>query len=154
MKKINHRRDHLQMVVDNDPGYRLKPIDQRILENKQQEYEAEVTELKEEHQQELRQQRKAHLKLGGVVIAAVSCLTGAYMCKYNWSQEPAKVIPLNQDLNKDGVPDAYILQEGGHKKPMYGVQTQEGITYVSARDLKKRADNILDYQNIEDKLNR
>ena len=68
---------------------------------------------------------------------------------------PSKVQAIQQDYNKDGIPDALIISVSGRKIPMYGIQIGDGILYFSGKEMKtKDPESIIDYERIEDLLNK
>ena len=150
----NNDRRWLKLVVDNDPGYRLKSTQQRALEQKQREYNETIELMEIIYKTRLETKKKNIKKWGTLVALIIAGAGGAYVSCYNWNDAPKEIVPLGKDLNGDNVPDAYILQNGGHKVPMYGIKLSDGtIVYKTARHMEKSQNNIINYDNIEDRLN-
>lgn len=97
---------------------------------------------------------KAYQKIGTLAALIIAGAAGAYVSCYNWNDAPTEIIPLGKDLNGDNLPDAYILQKGGHKIPMYGLKLSDGtIVYKTAGHMEKIQNNIINYDALEDQLN-
>ncbi|MEK6905423.1 MAG: hypothetical protein AABX24_03395 [Nanoarchaeota archaeon] len=145
----------LRLVVNNDPEYKLKSTRQRILEQKKREHEETMELIRTSYTQRLETLRiKAYHKIGAVAALIIAGAAGAYVSCYNWNDAPTEIIPLGKDLNGDNVSDSYILQKGGHKIPMYGLKLSDGtIVYKTAEHMEKSQNNIINYANIEDRLN-
>ncbi len=143
----------LRLVVDNDPGYRLKSTRQQTLEQKQRDKETiELMEII--YNSRLETKTKNIKKWGALAAFIIAGAGGAYAYCYNWNDAPTEIVSLGKDLNGDNVPDAYILQNGGHKVPMYGIKLSDGtIVYKTAKHMEKSQNNIINYESIEDRLN-
>ena len=155
MTNNNNNRQGLKLVVDNDPGYKLKSTRQRALERKQREHKEIIEQMGSNYIQHLETLRiKTYHKIGALAALIITSAVGAYVSCYNWNDVPKEVVPLGKDLNGDNVLDAYILQNGGHKVPMYGIKLSDGtIVYKTAKHMENSQNNIINYDNIEDRLN-
>ncbi len=142
-------------MVDNDPTYRLKSTPQRALEQKQQEHKETMELIETICTQRLETKRiKAYHKIGTLAALIIAGAVGAYVSCYNWNDAPTEIIPLGKDLNGDNLPDAYILQKGGHKIPMYDLKLSDGtVVYKTAEHMESIQNNIINYGAIEDQLN-
>ena len=58
------------------------------------------------------------------------------------------------DLDKNGVTDWIILRRDGYKIPLYAVGDENKVSYYSGDEMKIRFRSTLDYQSIEDRLNK
>ena len=91
--------------------------------------------------------------IGAGVLAVALIVADVLVYKLNPMPEyvtPA-TIRTTEDLNRDGIKDAYVEGRGGAKVPMFG--TKDG-TYVSADEFKKLHPNtITDFSVFEEKLN-
>lgn len=91
-------------------------------------------------------------------VAAGSFLTGIIVksavesnIKENARPTAASAI---SDLNQDGVTDM-IVNTGYRKIPLYGVEKDSSIIYVSGDELLKlHPEPIIDYETIENRLNK
>jgi len=161
----DNKKKHLRLVVNNEPTLRIKtPIErlreehQAILEKKEEGYNQVINDhnktihdLRQKYAKDLKGPKKWYTS--SIVLLAVAIASGLYLSKYTSNNHAEVIVELNKDLNKDGVDDAFILQKDGYKIPMYGVESLMGKQYLSARNMKRSTDNIIDYQSIEDKLN-
>ncbi|MDO8510715.1 MAG: hypothetical protein Q7S55_00960 [Nanoarchaeota archaeon] len=157
----DHEKKRLQLVVNNEPTFRIKtPIErlreehQAILEKKEEGYNKTINDLRDKHAKELKRPKLFGGYTSGIVLIAIATAAGVYVSKYTSNNHPEVIVELNKDLNKDGIDDAFILQKDGYKIPMYGVESLMGKQYLSARKMERSAGNIIDYQSIEDKLNK
>lgn len=70
------------------------------------------------------------------------------------ARAPKEVLMQVGDLNNDGTNDLVIMQQRGHKVPMYGVREDTGVRYLSAKEMRKLNPNSkVDYESIESRLN-
>ena len=150
----SQEKRHLRLVVDNEPGYRLKTIEQLTVDRIQRRHLEQIDQIEKINKQLEGSLRKSFRKKGLAAALIVAAVSGIYISQYHPWNKPKTFILLQNDLNRDQVPDAYILQENGRKVPLFGVrQNNETIAYRSAEYMKGISDNIIDYQSIEDKLN-
>lgn len=169
--KDNDEPPKLRLVQNNDPGYRPKDLHDKC----KKKYHDRITQLEEDLRQRLefvkelnearlkslttevqksKGIRKRYLTRGGIGLASLVLLMGGIYAKCDWDDNPEEFNILYRDLNRDGINDAYILQEDRHMIPMYGVKTPDGIRYLSAEEMKKNPENIINYENIEEMLNK
>lgn len=154
---------HLRMVVNNDPDYRPN-YGGKIAGFKEKTYQDRIKELEQKvGAYELQQIQEKKFFEKEAVVSIAFFATGAIITTFAFylmfpdptrSTKPQMIIPLNRDLNSDNVNDAYVVQKDKHKVPMYGVDVDTKGFYVSAKDIKERRNDIIDYQSIEDKLNK
>jgi hypothetical protein len=86
------------------------------------------------------------LCVGGVIMTAVETYVRQDEIPHHMMAAP--------DLNNDGITDVVITGLSGHKTPMYGVETEDCVIYLSAAKMKEmQPDSIVDYEVIEDRLN-
>lgn len=158
----DHKKKHLRLVVNNEPAFRIKTTLERLREEHQSILEEKEEELEEEHNEAVENLRKEHSKeledqkwYTRICYIGLAVATTAALCasKCSRHEDPQEIVQLNEDLNKDGLNDAYILLENGYKVPMYGAKTFWGMQYFNADKIERISDNIIDYQSIEDKLN-
>lgn len=154
-----NKQKHLRLVVNNEPAFRVKtPLErlreehQSTLKKKEEGHNETVENLRQKHTKVLKH-HKLYLRIGSMALGAVT-VAGLYASKYTWNTAPVEIVQLDEDLNKDGIDDAYFLQQDGHKVPMYGMRLNGNIIiYKSAEGMKRMRNDIIDYQSIEDKLN-
>jgi len=97
---------------------------------------------------------KLFLMMTGVALGAT-----AFGFIYNvitvTENTPSRVYFM-EDLNRDEKKDLILENKRGHKTPLYAVIKEDGsINYVSADEYKKMHPNdIINYETIEDKLNK
>lgn len=133
----------LRKVVDNGVSNHIKPL-RAIVEEK----------YLQAHQLELQKQKRLHLKIGGLALLIFGSSLYISINQVSLANQPKEMILVEADYNKDGVSDAYIIDEGKHKTPMYGVRSPDGVIgYVSAKDME-RNDSLINYDSIEEKLNK
>lgn len=149
----DHKKRHLHLAVDNDPGYKLKPIEQRVLERTQRKHEEQIENIENINKRQVEGMKKSFRKKGLAAALMIAAATGIYISQYNPGNAPQEFIPLQKDLNHDNVPDAYILQQDGHKVPMYGVRENGDTILYKNAEYMKRQNDIIDYKSIEDQLN-
>ena len=125
------KKKHLRLVVNNEPAFRIKTPLERLkeehqavleekeeeydeaLEEKENEYNKEAENLRQEHAKELKEERW-YTKVGFAVMIGVT-ISALWASKYGCNSTLEEIIQLNEDLNKDGINDAYILQKNGYK---------------------------------------
>lgn len=163
----------LYLVVDNAPEEKTLPVHdrleakyrkkyQRLLKKEKGKLEQKITETEQKiedelnatYMSEIKKQRKRYLLALGLGIGATIMASAAYSTVNDRDSEPAIINCLDEDLNHDGVPDAYIIQQNNHKVPMYGVKEHGRIRYVGRREIEYYTSTYTNYQDIEDKLNR
>jgi len=156
------QKPELYLIKDNSPGE--NPLHQRRERKYAEKYEGLLREERKKHSDEvvdlylnyLRQKAKSEKRF----TAAIAAVSGAgvviigYLIATLLQSKPAEIHLLEKDLNGDTIPDACVLRKDGHKVPMYGMRTLEGIKYVTGEEMSKRPHDILDYQELEEKLNR
>lgn len=91
-------------------------------------------------------------------VAAGSFLTGMIVKSAVESSTKENARPtaasVTSDLNQDGVADM-VVNTGYGKIPLYGESRDGGVIYLSAEEMKKlHPYSIIDYETIEDRLNR
>ncbi|MBW2995885.1 hypothetical protein KY332_01155 [Candidatus Woesearchaeota archaeon] len=90
----------------------------------------------------------------GAILGVLVSGTCNTIQEYNGSL--VDIIPIERDLNKDGIPDAIIRQHNCHETPMYGVKDTDSKTihYVPKYEmLRRNPKDIIDYDKIEEMMN-
>ncbi|MDP3698415.1 MAG: hypothetical protein Q8R47_02410 [Nanoarchaeota archaeon] len=173
------KKRHLYLAVDNDPEYHERPGVKGLEEQKEKEVKKSVSTKKkekenkgskgkvilteEEHQEYIDTINNSKSKIARYQYGILGALTMGMLAGFYFrptlqedmpENKPAEIVPLYKDLNHDGIPDAYVKLQNGHKVPMYGMRNGSGnsIRYVTAEEMKKRG-NIDDYDALEYRLN-
>jgi len=141
-------------LVESKPGCKLKPVHQLVLEKKEKEHR-EVLDSWDKIDNYihglLRQQYLKHALIAVATATALTLTGSLYLINYNRDNEPKSIIPQEVDFNEDGVNDAYIIQQGGRRVPMYGVRTAAGdVMYIRDSEVAKKASKA-DHK-LEDRL--
>lgn len=163
----------LYLIVDNAPEEKTLPFHDRLEVKHQKKYERLLKKEKEKLEQKIKEieqkkenkfsairtrgikeQQKRYLTAMMLGIGATIVASAAYIAVTGKDSEPVIITPLDQDLNNDGVWDAYILQRNNHKIPMYGVKEYGRIRYVGGKKIGYYISTSADYQSIEDELNK
>ncbi|HLD79590.1 MAG TPA: hypothetical protein VJA18_03445 [Candidatus Nanoarchaeia archaeon] len=142
-------------LVESKPGCKLKPVHQLVLEKKEKEHREVLDNWDKIDTYIHRLLRQQYLKHGLIAVATVVTIASAgslYFINYNRDNEPKSIIPQEVDFNEDGVNDAYIIQHGGRRVPMYGVRTAAGdVMYIRDSEVARKASKKADHQ-LEDRI--
>src|SRR3989344_3326772 len=121
----------LRLVVNNDPGYKLIPIEPLALRKIRRNYEEQIDNIEAINSWHMEKREKSFRKKAAIAALAVAAVMGIYISQYSPWNAPKNLIliPLTEDRNQDNVSDAYILDENRHKVPGYGLRIN-GSTIV------------------------
>ena len=162
------KKGKLRLVVDNAPEVKTTQYHQRLerkyveknrllLEQEKKKVQKKVGETIEklinDHHQVMKEQKRLYLSWSVVGAATLLLFGMTYVTVSNKQSEAVTINSLDRDLNKDGVPDAFILERNGHKIPMYGVREDGKIRYVGRGLIGWYSNTGADYEDIEDRLN-
>src|SRR3989338_11444210 len=142
----------LSLVKDNAPGEnplldRWKKRYGKAYENELLNLKTYINALERDHASKvvdlMQEQEKKRTRIIRQYLAALLATSGlcsiitVYTIKTSIDSESIEIHQLEKDLNQDTILDAYIVQKGGHKVPMYGVKTPIGVMYVAGEELSK-----------------
>ena len=90
--------------------------------------------------------------LGSAMLAAGMGITLGV--SYALSYDRPKEIYITEDLDYNEIADLIIVQHDGYKVPFYGKERNGEIIYLSGAEMEKNPNNIINYDAIEERLNR